>query len=121
LSENKTPYWWGVLEKAKREAIRGAATRFNQREKERAADWTTCACGRQDDGIERHDETTTDNWGYAITVEGAPKDDVLMQLGTKFSDYINADDVFNAELTLMKIEKRAATVLAQQARKAKRK
>lgn len=90
--KRKTPYWWGVIERAKK---RGS---FLASEKAKAVGWTTCACGKQDARIPRHDI-------------GDPKDIPLRALGLRFCTAVNGNLVDMAGMILLAIEKRASEVL----------
>lgn len=65
-----------------------------------ATEWTTCACGKLDDGIPR-------------TFFGMPEDDALSELGGEFCHHVKRDDFYEAAVTLVRIENRAAIVLAK--------
>lgn len=72
---------------------------FNREDEKLADNWTTCACGRQDDCIPRD-------------IDGAPLDSRLEELGMRFGDIIEGSKAFVATTkTLIAIEKRAKEVL----------
>lgn len=98
-----------VLEKAelvatfwgKRIVAAEACGKFTGSDLNLAASWTTCACGRQDKRIRR--------W-YA---DGPPSDGQLHIDGAKFLDHVEHHRIIWAALCLIRIEKRAAVVLAK--------
>lgn len=71
---------------------------FTNAEVNKAASWTTCACGQQDDGIPRDDHDI-------------PKDNRLAQLGIWFYNCVVGDSPEQAQGILKQIEERAALVL----------
>ena len=73
---------------------------FNVWDKEFAADWTTCACGKQDPRIPREGR-------------GSPVDPTLFELGVSFSGQVDFDQILAAAETLIRIEKRATEVLEE--------
>lgn len=77
---------------------------FTGLECEKAADWVTCACGRQDPRIPRGGM-------------GVPMDDELTRLGIVFSRAVAVQNFDLAEETLRRIDDRAAIVLRQEATK----
>ena len=62
-----------------------------------ARNWNTCACGKQDKRLLSY---------------GKPKDFWLYHWGCVFSDQVGTDHPLGAAKTLIKIEKRAAKILA---------
>lgn len=68
--------------------------------KDRAEDWTTCACGNQCADLPRKSD-------------GRPKDDNLMMLGLSFVDFITDGSWGLAKRTLAAIEARSSFLLAQ--------
>ena len=103
----KTPYWWEVIERAKARKAHGKLA-FTFRERERAGNWTTCACGKQDIRIPRHG-----------IFDMEPLDKELSLLGVQFSHAVTMDDPDLAEKTLLKIERRGDVVLRAAMRKGK--
>lgn len=75
---------------------------FNELANDQAGEWTTCACGKLDDGIAR-------------SITGCPVDRELKDLGEKFDDLIYADAFEAAAVCLIAIEQRAIEVLWEQA------
>jgi hypothetical protein len=71
-------------------------------DKEDAADWITCACGRQDPRIEKQGDGLNQ-----------PKDRELVSLGLRFNESIYDNDMAYAATLLISIEERAAIVLAK--------
>lgn len=59
--------------------------RFTESNQFAGSRWTTCACGKLDDGIPREDGGG-DDW--------APEDDDLYRLGLLFSTYVDMDEDF---------------------------
>lgn len=86
-------YWGKRIIKAEK---RGE---FTEGDVKKAGSWTTCACGKQDPRIPRDEE-------------GAPCDVYLWELGLGFNGKVYTHQVVQAARTLVKIEKRAAIVLA---------
>ncbi len=84
-------FWGGRIIRAEE---RG---RFTKNDRVKAGDWTTCACGRLDDGISRYAD-----W---------PMDVELRYLGIDFTFLVRNDLTTEAADTLIDIEKRAAAVL----------
>jgi len=97
-----TPYWFRVINNAIKRKAAGEVP-FTREHNTKARDWVTCACGRQDPRIPRK----------VFSGRGEPFDTKLTLLGANFAmDLLN--DCPNAALTtLLKIEKRAAEVLAE--------
>src|SRR5688572_6752027 len=99
MKKRKTPYWWAVIETA-RERQKAGAKPFTSQEVIRASSWVTCACGEQDDGIERMSDT------------GEPTDKRLLNLGLDFWTCVDAGLPDAAARVLRAIEVRAAELLA---------
>ena len=78
--------------------------RFTLKDHKLAEDWQTCACGEQDNRIPR---------GNKGASPARPDDSRLACLGGDFYMYVSRSMVSLAANTLVKIEKRAAEVLAQ--------
>lgn len=78
---------------------RGNSTREDIR---LATGWQTCACGKQDSRIPREQGE-----------EKAPLDNRLYELGIQFCGAVDSNDPVAAANTLIKIELRAAKVLAK--------
>ena len=93
----RTPYWTKVIEQAKTR-LRTQEEPFTDLQMQRATSWVTCACGKQDKFIPR-------NSG------GAPMDTELDLLGLDFYTDVKCGDPYHAEVTLEKIERRAAEIL----------
>lgn len=72
---------------------------FTLKDRIDAGNWVTCACGEQDERIQRH-------------FGGEPYDAILNRQGTLFMDAVDADDFDAARITLAAIERRAAELLA---------
>jgi hypothetical protein len=102
LVARKTPYWWGVIERAEKRLAAGESEAFTVKEHDKAASFVTCACGKQA-GIPRLPRGSHD---------GEPVDDRLRELGYDFFDNIHAQSPSRAAKTLIKIERRAAKILA---------
>ena len=94
LNENNLQYtYWG--DRIIKAEERGY---FTLTDAKKAGSWTTCACGKQDPRIPRHDD-------------GDPVDAYLSGYGSRFmSDVIN-NHFFDAASTLIAIEKRAVVLL----------
>ena len=95
MNSLKNSFWGGRIEAARKRGM------FNGKDCDLAHDWTTCACGKQDAKIPRHSP-------------GYPTDTRLFNLGVKFFSCIERNDFDLAESTLLKIEKRASEILAEQ-------
>jgi hypothetical protein len=67
--------------------------------------WTTCACGKLNDGIPR-------SYGPS----GWPLDDDLFDLGVDFSSAVANNHFLDSAKTLIKIEKRAKSILEKRAK-----
>ena len=74
---------------------------FTEGENELASDWPTCACGEQDDRIERDDA-------------GEPLDSYLSALGALFLRTVADNNFDEAELVLTQIEKRSEELIKEQ-------
>lgn len=95
LTENKLENtYWG---KAILDADEQHNEVFSTEDKEKAADWPTCACGKATSDIPR-------------TPAGMPVDSVLEKLGYEFSDAVNDNNTEEAALIMVEIEKRALIV-----------
>lgn len=86
-------FWGRRIRRARRRGF------FTFREQNEAAQWTTCACGKQDPRIPR-------------CAAGRPIDSALENLGQRFYVCVEASNFHGAFETLKKIEIRAAQVLA---------
>ena len=73
---------------------------FTKWDRTKAADWVTCACGKQDPEIPRD--------AYMV-----PVDPALRALGLRFYDSVIGYSFDAAEETLKAIDARAAEVLAE--------
>ena len=100
-----TPYWFRVCQNAIKRKAEGKEP-FTQEHRDRAGKWADCACGRQDPRIPRYPS------GWPIGAN-CPIDDMLRHLGGNFSFFVKSDLPEEALETLLKIEKRAAEVLAE--------
>ena len=99
----KTPYWTKVIATAlKKKAAGKPGPYFIQRQMDKANDWVTCACGKQDPRIPRK------SWLRSF----APEDDRLRVLGLLFAEYLDIDNPEGALKCLEKIERRSAKILA---------
>jgi hypothetical protein len=96
-AKRKTPYWWEAIRAAR------AAGTFTSENIERALNWTTCACGQQDERIRKHT-------GYS---DGRPEDGLLMGLGSAFYGAVVRHEPSRAARILGRIERRAAELLAE--------
>lgn len=92
-----TPYWFNVIRRAVTRRNKGQ-TPFSQEHVDRAKDWVTCACGKQDQRIERSDF-------------GCPVDYKLATAGSRFYDAVVRQDPKLAREILDKIEVRASELL----------
>lgn len=99
----KTPYWTLAIERARVRVAKGKPA-FTKRAKELAANWITCACGRQDSRIPLFDPNEP-NYG--------PFDDELRFYGSMFLGDVCNDNIDSAEKYLALIEIRAAEVIAE--------
>lgn len=95
--KTKTPYWTKIIEVAKRRAEKGKVA-FKEQQIERAGNWVTCACGKQDSRLVRD-------------YEGAPRDEKLTILGMDFYTAVDQQRPDEAEIILAKIERRAIQLL----------
>lgn len=98
----KTPYWTKVLQVAARREKTGYMRPFTKAEIDKAGDWVTCACGKQDKCIPR---------AYDGTYE--PADRLLNDLGMAFFDAVYTGDVKAAKRLLGQIEMRARYVVGR--------
>ena len=71
---------------------------FTDSNKDKAGDWQTCACGRQDKRIDRDDV-------------GEPCDLLLRSLGSNFDVDVHLNSFTVAANTLVAIEQRSAEIL----------
>lgn len=92
MSEKQKFNWFDRIEAARE---RG---HFTDEDREKAEDWTTCACGEQDPCIARSDQ-------------GDPVDRRLRSLGIHFAGFVGVDAYDDALLTLHRIEARAKELL----------
>jgi hypothetical protein len=99
--------WWHQLDKLEKIAAIRTDRSLTSEEmnnisviRSQAASWITCACGNQCSILPR-DQV------------GAPEDKELASLGLDFYRQVNAWDAPTARLTLEKIEKRSAYLIAQ--------
>lgn len=99
LKTRKTPYWWKVINRAIKNE-----EEFTEVEKLRSSVWISCACGEQDDRIPR-------------SREGEPLDKTLQSFGLDFYDAVGMNDPKEAMNVLIKIEHRAAIVIAKNQKK----
>jgi hypothetical protein len=96
-----TAYWPKVIEAAKVRKKKGLEP-FTHEQQDRAMDWVTCACGKQDDRIPRSE-----------IIQPWPLDPRLRDLGSKFAWAVEDGKPEKAQSILGKIERRAAQVLAK--------
>lgn len=101
IGTSALPNWRDVIEEARK---RGG---FTDAEKDRAADWLSCACGRLDPRIPKW---KTDG---KVALAGAPKDPSLRALGVDFSVNVYYSYFGEASSTLDLIEKRERVLLAE--------
>lgn len=74
---------------------------FSAGDRDLAADWTTCACGEQDERIPRFKDGKR------------PRDKKLSDTGIDFNAAVQTDDFARARVALWQIENRAAEILAR--------
>lgn len=96
--KRKTAYWSRVLQQAAKRQAAGKPA-FTANEIERAGDWVTCACGKQDKRIPRY--------------EGEPRDGLIRLLGYRFGHDVEMGCVNEAKRNLARIEARAAVLIAE--------
>lgn len=89
-----TPYWPRAIAAARK---RGGG--FTRGDWDKATEWTTCACGRQDPRIPRKSN-------------GAPVDGLLGCLGVKFTGAVTNSLPDEAERILGLIESRSRQILS---------
>lgn len=92
--------WWNFLDRASKGLLEEDDCRSEHREAiERAASWTTCACGNQCSVIPRNND-------------GSPADSLLRVHGSFFLHYIEDSEWARAFQTLRAIEVRSAELIA---------
>jgi hypothetical protein len=100
MKNKKTPYWWGVIERAKERKREGMkAFTSSQRTKARWS-WTDCACGRQDPRIPRDSD-------------GMPRDRTLVALGLDFGKAVDNQLPSKAARLLRSIERRSFRLITE--------
>ena len=99
--------WWHRIEQAE------ARGHFTQQDREDARQWTTCACGEQDERIpRRHLDTRMITHPREMPSGiGYPLDDRLLMLGIVFPRYVSEDRFDEAREVLHRIERNAERVL----------
>lgn len=98
---HKQLFWIEAIAEAKKTG------QFSKLAKRKAGDWPDCACGAQSKFIEREPD-------------GAPYDELLLDLGGDFVEAVDNDDAKNAERLLNRIEKRAAKLLQDEITESKK-
>ncbi len=107
-----TPYWFKVIKTAiKRQ--RNGLTAFTESQKDKAENWVTCACGKQDPRIPREGDDAGRKNRLRVHADWEPEDAKLSRLGGYFADYVYSNRPQRALECLLAIEKRAAVVLAR--------
>lgn len=96
-----TPSFWG---KRILRASRKSPPEFTMVDKDKAANWTVCACGQLSPNIGRDEE-------------GQPVDETLAQYGLDFYHDVIGHKVDKAAETLVALEERADEYLLEQANK----
>jgi hypothetical protein len=95
--------WWDRIKTAEKRFIdKDAGYVFTDEDRLAAGDWVTCACGEQNARIPREPGS-----------KGRPADDDLAYLGMDFYSAVTRQDPFGARAVLVKIEHRAAEILAE--------
>lgn len=96
-------YWGKIILDAEDEGV------FTSQDNFEAGKWQTCACGRQSPNIPRVAKRDEDAEFPAQLAE--PLDDELKQDGLKFAHLVDDNNFLGAAECLVRIEKRAATVM----------
>lgn len=101
-------FWGKRIVKAEKE---GGFTANDRRE---AIQWTTCACGKQDPRVPRIKESADYTHPRKWVSEGEPEDYWLSRWGGAFhDDAVKENDYSLASDLLIKIERRAAKIVAK--------
>ena len=95
-----TPYWTRVCQNAIKRQAAGKEP-FTLSNREKAATWITCACGRQDSRI-------------PLRESGAPEDDLLTTWGCQFTSAVRRQLPMMALHRLHWIELRAAELIEEE-------
>ena len=103
MKKTHTPYWFNVIKKAITRENEGEVP-FTEGHIQKARDWPTCACGKQDPRIPRY------AFKFRHGLSG-PEDVDLTAYGFEFSNHVGNQRPAEALTSLLAIEKRSAEIL----------
>ena len=101
VGDLSSSYWGKRIMLAAGHTREGVPRYFTDGDRQKAGDWTVCACGKLSPNIERHSA-------------GDPFDESLRDLGVEFSTAVDVNDIQGAVKILVQIEERADAYLIEE-------